>query len=190
MVKLGFIAEGTTEKIVLESDDFRNFLTELKIDFILAVINAEGCGNLLPHNIEEYSQILIDKGATKIIILSDLDEDICVTITKERIKALENHLVIISKKQIEAWFLADTEAMKHLLLSTSFEEANPESHPVPFETIKQIRVNHTGRGVGSKIRLATYIINQSGFSVKRAAEHPHCSSAKYFIDKLKAIATS
>ena len=68
MVKLGFIAEGATEKIVLESEDFKSFLTELKLDFIPEVIDAEGNGNLLPHNIEKHSQILFDKGATKIII--------------------------------------------------------------------------------------------------------------------------
>lgn len=189
MVKLGFIAEGATEKIVLESKNFRDFLTELQLDFIPEVIDAEGNGNLLPHNIEEYSNILIDKGATKIIVLTDLDEDLCVTLTKERISVQENHLVVISKKQVEAWFLADTKAIRRFLGNDEFTDPTPEIHSVPFEELRNARIRITGRGVGSKLILARLMINQNDFSIKRAAEHPNCSSAKYFIEKLKHLST-
>lgn len=91
-------------------------------------------------------------------------------------------------KQIESWFLADTQSMRSLFLDVAFEEQNPESHLIPYEEIKQIRLHKVGRGVGSKIRLAKYIINQSNFSIKRAANHQNCTSAQYFIEKLRKIA--
>lgn len=188
MVRLGFIAEGATEKIILESQDFKNLLNELKVNFIPEIIDAEGNGNLLPQNIEKHSQILLDKGATKIIVLTDLDEDACITQTKARIQPLENHIVIVSVKQIEAWFLADTEAMRKLFSDDTFEEQYPESHLMPYDEINQIKLRKVGRGIGnSKIKLAYNLINQFDFSIKRAAEHPNCNSAKYFLEKIKSF---
>lgn len=102
MVRLGFIGEGDTEKIVLESATFQNHLRSLGIDFVEDVINAEGNKNLLPHNIEAHTQTLQDKGATKIVILTDLDEDKCITLTKDRIKPLDCHVTIVSIKEIES----------------------------------------------------------------------------------------
>lgn len=188
MVKLGFIAEGATEKIILESDDFKNLLLELRIDFIPEIIDAEGNGNLLPHNIEKHSQILLDKGATLVIILTDLDADTCITQTKERIRPLENHIVIVSIKQIESWFLADTIAIRRFLNNDKFEDVNPEIHSLPFDEIKRIRTEFVGRGISDKKILAKLMVNQSQFSLKRAAEHPNCNSAQYFIEKLKKVA--
>ncbi len=189
-MRLGFIVEGDTEKIVLESKNFTNLLGELNIDFIPEIINAEGNGNLLPRNIEKHSQVLIDKGATKIIILTDIDEDACITQTKARIQPLENHIVIVSIKQIEAWFLADTQAMRIFFSDNTFEEQNPESHLTPFDKINQIKLHKMGRGIGkSKIKFANYLVKQINFSINRASEHPNCTSAKYFIDKIKQIGT-
>ena len=46
MVKVGFICEGATEKIIVESVNFKNFLKENNLEFIRA-IDANGNGNLL-----------------------------------------------------------------------------------------------------------------------------------------------
>ena len=188
MVKLGFIVEGDTEKIILESDNFIKLLEKLRINFIPEIINTKGNGNLLPHNIEKHSQLLIDKGATKIVILTDLDEDSCITLTKERIKPLENHIVVVSVKQIESWFLADTLAMRTFFSDETYEEQNPESHLIPFVEIHRLKLEKVGSGIGkSKIKLANTLVNRVDFSIERAAEHPNCSSAKYFIDKIKQV---
>ena len=101
MVKLGFIVEGETEKILLESEIFKDLLSKFKLDYVSEIVDAGGNGNLLPKNIEKLSAILIDKGASKIIVLTDLDKDKCVTETKNRISPLENHICVISKKEIE-----------------------------------------------------------------------------------------
>jgi hypothetical protein len=54
MVKLGFIGEGAVEKRILESPPFREYLRLRNIDFVVDVEDANGNGNLLPHNIEAF----------------------------------------------------------------------------------------------------------------------------------------
>lgn len=184
MVKLGFIGEGATEKIILESPQFRQYLQSLKIDFVEEVVDATGKDNFLPQNIEKYSQILKDKGASTIIILTDLDKDTCITLTKERVNPSENHVIIVSVKEIEAWFLADGQAMSIFLNDSLFSINNPEQIVNPFERIRELRVASIGRGIGSKILLANQMVNQNNFSIIRSSKHPSCSSAKYFINKI------
>jgi hypothetical protein len=53
MVKVGFIVEGQTESILLQSPAFNDILRQHNIELI-NVINAEGSGNLLPHSIEYF----------------------------------------------------------------------------------------------------------------------------------------
>ena len=187
MVRLGFIGEGDTEKIVLESATFQNHLRSLGIDFVEDVINAEGNKNLLPHNIEAHTQTLQDKGATKIVILTDLDEDKCITLTKDRIKPLDCHVTIVSIKEIESWFLADEKAMRTFLKDDDYKIEYPETIVNPFEKIRALRIAKIGRGIGTKVILANQMINHHHFSILRAAEHPNCASARYFIQKIKKL---
>ena len=184
MVKLGFIGEGAVEKIILESSQFQEYLHSLGIDFVNEVVDATGNGNLLPHNIDQYSQILKSKGASTIIILTDLDDDQCTTLTKSRIKPSEIHIVIVSVKEIEAWFLADEEAMRTFLKDNDYSIGNPEAIEKPFEKIRGLRIEKIGRGIGSKVILANQMINKHNFSILRAAKHPNCASARFFIGKI------
>jgi hypothetical protein len=190
MVKLGFIAEGATEKIILESSDFRGYLRSLSIDFIEEVIDAGGNGNLLPNNILPHTRILEEKGATKIFVLTDLDETLCITRTKERIKPLPNHIIIVSVKTIEAWFLADSESMRSVLNDSTFFVENPELISNPFEEIKKVRLEKTRKITNSKVILANLFIKHHGFSIQNAAKHPNCSSAKYFLETIRKIAAN
>jgi hypothetical protein len=63
----------------------------------------------------------------------------------------------------------------------------PEHEANPFELIKQELIRLTGRGVMDKVFLVRKML-RNNFSVINAAAHPNCSSAKYFVDKLKALA--
>jgi len=189
MVKLGFIGEGAVEKIILESVVFQELLCSLKIDFVKEVVDATGNGNLLPQNIEGYTKTLKDKGATTIVILTDLDEDQCITLTKNRINPSAEYLIIVTIKQIEAWFLADDQAMKNLLSDQNFMIENPEVIKNPFQEIRRLRYEKIGRGIPTKVILAKQMISKFGFSIQRAAEHPNCSSAKYFLQKITEFAS-
>ena len=189
MVKVGFICEGFTEFYLLQSQIFKDLLQELNIDPV-NVINAEGCGNLLPHNIGGYIKSLEEKGAKRIIILTDLDKDVCITKTKQRIAARPQDVAIVAVRQIESWFLASTKAMQNMLNQNGFDFQFPEDEFDPFTTINNLLVNHTGKGIGKnnggKIKLINRLI-LNGIDLKEAAAHPNCSSAKYFIQKLKQI---
>jgi hypothetical protein len=187
MVKVGFICEGTTEKIFIESESFQNLLTKLSIECIFPIIDANGKDNLLPHRIAEHRENLGRFNPDFIVILTDLDLNKCFTFTKERIKPLKNEIVIVSAKQIEAWFLADSNLMSSFC-KKSFFFKNPENEVYPIKTINQIVFEHTGYGIGinSKIKFAKKAL-RNGFSIENAAMHPNCESAKYFIKKLKSL---
>ncbi len=184
MVKVGFICEGETEKIIVDSAAFKSILADHNFQLVNA-IDATGNGNLLPKNIIPFIESLKDDGAEKIFILTDLDEDVCITRTKERINAPETVIVIISVKQIEAWFLADSITLS-IVFAKEFQYHFPEIENTPREKLREIFMNETGRGIGdSKPRFAKWIIRE-GFSVSNAANHPNCNSAKYLMNKLSS----
>jgi hypothetical protein len=185
VVKIGFIAEGESEKKVLESDKFQEFLQSLAIECVLPIIDANGNNNQLPHNREVTVQTLRDLGASYIFIVTDKDQEQCFTSIKDRIKPGIDEKVIVSVKQIEAWFLADEPAMKNFLQTETYSCDNPESFDDPLDEIKKIRLSANGRGVNDKLILTKRMI-QSGFSIENAASHPNCPSAKYFIERLKS----
>jgi hypothetical protein len=69
MVRIGFICEGETEKIIVESEGFRKGLLDLNLEFVKA-IDATGNGNLLPKNIAAFIHNLEREGAEKVLILT------------------------------------------------------------------------------------------------------------------------
>lgn len=188
MVNVGFICEGYTEWFILESENFRNILQNLDLNLV-GVINVEGNGNLLPRNIEKHRKNLIDDGADVILILTDLDEDQCITNTRNRIGEKEDQHIIIAVKQIESWFLADSETMKSIFRGNFLYEY-PENAVIPFETIRKIYFDKFLKGIvgrDQKKKLAQKML-QNGFSIQNAANHPNCPSATYFLSKLEQIA--
>lgn len=186
MVKVGFICEGETEKIIIDSINFKNILAANNLQLVNA-IDANGNGKLLPKNIQPFIQSLQDDGAEKIFILTDLDKDACITKTKERIDAPETVIVVIAVKQIEAWFLADSATLSKVF-DKEYELEFPENENTPFEILREIFVNETGRGIGdSKPKFAKRMIKE-GFNILNAAMHPKCDSSKYLLNKLKLIA--
>jgi hypothetical protein len=187
VVKVGFICEGDVEKLLIESEKFQFLLKKLNILCIHPVINATGKDNLLPHRMIEHRESLKNKGAEIVIILTDLDDNASFTLTKDRIKPLETEIVVISVKQIESWFLADSETMGIFCKQKIFFEF-PENEIIPYEKIRKELEKFTGRGYGrnAKLRFANSFI-RSGFTIENAAKHPNCPSAAYFLNKLTNI---
>lgn len=184
-MRLGFICEGKTERKIIESVDFQNFLSNISHTCVSDVIDAEGNGNLLPKNLVPFVERLISKGAEKIIILTDLDKDVCITATKQRVKAAKDHIVIVAVKQIEAWFLSDDICMSSVC-RTEFHFDNPEQENDPYETIRRILIQRTNRGIPSKNLLAERML-KNNFSIANAAKHPNCNSAKYLMRRLTEL---
>jgi hypothetical protein len=191
MVKVGFICEGASDRVILSSESFKLYLLSIGLQLIDDVIDADGCGNLLPHNIEGYIQRLENKGAEKIVIVTDLDDSPCITSVKERIKARPQDVVIVAVKEFETWFLANTTAMRLLLNKPDFEFPNPESEAEPFERINQLLIENTTRGIGKKTagkQKLAYRFLGLNIQLHEAAQHPNCPSAAYFVNKLQQIA--
>ncbi|MBK8565980.1 MAG: DUF4276 family protein [Saprospiraceae bacterium] len=186
MVKLGFIAEGDTEKRVLTSENFKELLKRLGLSFLENVENAGGVSNLRKEKIKSLIQIQKDRGAEKVLILTDSDGK-CITSAKQEIDPAGENIVIVAVQMIEAWFLADSAAMS-IFLKGKYFCPSPEAIPNPFETIKEERKERLGSGVGDKRTLGQKI-HYSGFSLEAAAAHPNCPSAKYFLDKLTALSS-
>ena len=182
---VGFICEGATEKLLVESPLFQQLLTTCRLACVAPVIDAAGNGNLLPHNIEPFRSLLIANGAEKIINLTDLDEDQCLTFTKERITHRLDQVICVAVKKIEAWWLADTPILSQLL-KQHYAFEFPERENDPFQTIRSLMVQYADRGIPSKLLLATKLL-RLGFSLESAAQHPRCPSARYLLDKLRSL---
>lgn len=182
MVRMGFIVEGDSEKIIVESEKFRQFLTLNEAELVTPVINAKGGGNLLPDNIDAFLDVLEQKQAEVIIVLTDLENEANSEAVQTRIANERISVVFVAVKALEAWFLADTEAMRLWLEEDDFLEPFPENTPaMPWDRLKQIAVELGKRGPGNKVGFAKKMIKQ-GFSINRAAQHPQCSSARALVE--------
>ncbi|SFC09310.1 hypothetical protein SAMN05216167_101436 [Spirosoma endophyticum] len=188
MVKIGFIGEGKTEQILLESASFQEWLQQHGIEPVGAVIDADGAGNLLPDRISPLRIELLSYQADVIVILTDLDNDQSVRVTKQRIGEFIDQVVIVAVKKIESWFLAD-ELTLSTLTNAETKIDYPELVDDPFGEIQQLFLSKTGRGIGTKPMLARRMLKY-GFTIEKAAQHPNCPSAHYFLTKLQTLASA
>ncbi|QJW89690.1 hypothetical protein HNV11_10005 [Spirosoma taeanense] len=188
MVNVGFICEGDTEVKIVKSEAFQTLLAAAGLHCVSPIQNADGNGNLLPHNIEEKRQALLQAGTAHVVVLTDQDDDTSVEATRQRIGEYPNQHTVIAVRAAEAWFLADSATMS-TMLDVTFHMDYPEQEADPFETIRQLFLAKTGRGVGTKPILARRMLKY-GFSIERAAAHPNCPSAHYFLTKLQTLASA
>lgn len=139
MVKIGFIVEGKCEKIVVESETFKNLLQKNGFELIEPVIDANGAGNLLPENIEPFIDVLETMEAERLYILTDSD-GLPIKEVKERIRHTKIAAYFIAVKAIEAWFLADTQAMKKFYNLSILEEKIFQKKPRKCLGIESVRL--------------------------------------------------
>ena len=187
---VGFIVEGSSEKVVVASDSFAEWLETCGICRGTPVIDARG--NLSRGRMEELARLLRRQAEDidGVVLLRDLDPDGSIQCISERRResAAEGiDVVIIAKKAIESWFLADSQAMQKWTNEATFLEPNPEATSgMPWERLKEIG-RQVGRGPGhAKVVFAKRLV-KLGFSVARAATHPNCPSAAYFVRKVCSL---
>lgn len=191
MVKIGFLVEGHCDKILLESNGFHYLLAEHGMEVCGEIVNVGGNGNFCPKNIESHIDQVKSYNPDVIFLLTDLECDPCFSMTKERLRHPSVDYYCIIKKALEAWFLADTCAMASWLdvpVEDSYEALPEETPGMPYERIKEIAKELKRNGPGDKINFAKKIINKHEFSITNAGDHPHCPSARYFLNKLKEAA--
>lgn len=193
MVTVGFVVEGDSDEFLPQSPAFRDWLRkECNLEVVDPVVNAGGNGNMCNRKIKDYvDKLRIQAKPDKVVVLVDLDPNQCAPCIEERKKIIGREgidLVVVARKAIESWFLADTEAMRSWTGNNDFYEAAPESEEgMPWERLKQLG-RDMGRGPGnSKPGFAKKFIHKNGFDVRRAGNHPNCPSARYFVEKLCAL---
>lgn len=188
MVKLvGFIGEGESEVHLLKSSSFKEFIRDMNL-LSVGEFDAKGRDQLLNKNarIEDFFKIFNDLNAERVFILSDLENDPCISYYKNR---LYNYSIlkidVVAVKAIEAWLLSDSTTLS-FLLKERFTYDDPENtDTLPLIKLQEIFIKKVGRGLGiRKPKIIDQFI-RNGFTIEKAAEHPHCYSAKYFIKKLK-----
>lgn len=193
MVKVGFLVEGGCERIVLRSPAFSNFLFQHGIEIVGDVIDMDGKGNLTQSSKRMQSQVqtLRNRGANWIIVLGDLDEaetDEAVSRVKAKVYKAKDLFTCLAVQELEAWFVADSGTLS-ILFNAPFHHDEPEAIVKPSAFLKEQRLIHTRQGIKDKKGFATAMVN-NGFSIERAAEHPNCPSARYFLNKLQTIASA
>ena len=188
LVKIGFIVEGDTEKIIIDSDMFRNWAETQGIEICGPVLDAKGGGNLLPQNILPMVNTLQQYTPDHIVILTDLEEAASENSVRDRIGTEHTELVFIAVKAIEAWFLADSDALKKWLGVACSEDYPEQTAGLPWSRLKEVAALLKKQGPGSsKPVFSKRMVGKYGFSIVNAARHPACPSAKRFHDGLVGL---
>jgi hypothetical protein len=190
LVKIGFIVEGDTERIIIDSGMFKSWTKTQGIEICGPVLNAKGGGNLLPKNILPMINTLQQFTPNYIVILTDLEDAPNEALVRKRIGTEHTELIFIAVKAIEAWFLADTDALKKWLRTEVYEDYPEQTPGLPWDRLKEIANSQQGQqGPGlSKPGFAKRMVKHYGFSIEKAANHSACPSAKQFHDGLIKLA--
>ncbi len=196
MVKIGIIVEGDCEKIVLDSQAFQAFLNRNNLELADEVINVCGKSKLKPDapEVRDSARILFDQQAEWIIILRDIDDASSFAAVASEVFQTPGTKLCVAVKEFEAWFLADSVGLTNLFQLDHFDYPTPEEPIEPGKVINDLFFQHTGRGigwnkVGGKIKLTNKMLKY-GFTIERAAQHPNCPSAQYFLTTLKTLASA
>ncbi|MBD2702366.1 DUF4276 family protein [Spirosoma sp. BT702] len=190
MVKVGYIVEGASEKIILKTTKFQDYLRSKQIEQVADIIDMEGKGNLKSSSqrMNTQVQLLRDAGANWIVVLRDMDNAESFAVVKEEVYQAIDTEVCIAVQELEAWFLADSKALS-ILFQTDFEHPNPETEANPFELLAILRKQYTGRGISDK-KIFTRTMLSCGFTIENAAQYSNCPNAHYFLTKLQTLASA
>lgn len=198
MVRAAFIVEGHTEVELVRSDYFRRWLKE-KCEITLVgnpgTTNCKGNGNMCAAKLENIVRLTRKLHKPDVVVvLADLDPDDniqCITRRKQHIGHQGIDLIVIARNAIEAWFLADTQAMQSWLGkgNENFRESEPESHAKPWDRLEKHAKASKAKlpSRGSKSEFIKSFIQKHQFDLERAASHKNCPSAAYCVEKLKQL---
>lgn len=198
MVTIGFIVEGDSEAILVKDPSFIDFLQSINITTNRDLVINAGSKTYLYHptgnvaklkaRVDSWINVLQAKGAEVVMLLLDFDNsDPCFTLFKPKVYHHSGNLVVIARQALEAWYLADTSALSSYL-NAEISFLKPEDPPNPYEAVKALKIELSGKGVGDKKHLTRHML-RAGFSLSNAAAHPNCPSATYFLNKLLSLNT-
>lgn len=188
-MNIGFIVEGDSEKIVVDSSKFREFITSCGLTLTAPVINATGQGNLRNDHFKSYINRLRALNVAKIFVITDQDRNSDPNVVRNPIQDADVDgfitYIFVANMALESWFLADSAAMSHWLGVPRFRDNAPETGAtMPWDRLG----NMVGVRGPSKPVFARNFVENHGFSIVNAAMHGACPSASEMVTYLTAMA--
>ncbi len=180
MVSLGIVVEGDSDR------DFFNFFKEKKPSWfnergfrIAIIIRTEGRPRLI-RKARRHLENLRLKGCQKVLFFIDQHKDECPPATADRLRDIakeDDVLVCVVARALEAWFLADQEAIKRVT-GQQFGDLPTDDIDQPKEILKKLFRKRIRFPTEEKMVRALC----PHFSFERAAEGN--KSARRFLKKL------
>ncbi|MCP3675383.1 MAG: DUF4276 family protein [Gammaproteobacteria bacterium] len=140
------------KKIGIISEDASDFDSLIKIipkirkrNYVFRRALGKGCGRIKSKS-SRFCKVLHDQGCTALIVIRDSDGETVSKLKKEVANAMNpnpisNHVIIIAVQELEAWLLADIEAV-HKVFSNARkapkEISSPESISGPKEFLRKL----------------------------------------------------
>jgi hypothetical protein len=192
MIKVGFIVEGNSEKVVYESEIFQELLERFNLTCVGVITPGSRTKFFAQEQLIKYYENIRKNEPDKIIIIIDKEgDDECLYEIKQRISCIDqiNQINIIQVKTLESWFLADSVALSRAFHRNYNYETPESTENHPFDELQNEFIVNTERGLGSKESTlpARKMVNKYKFSIENAAKHPNCPSARYFLQKLSDL---
>lgn len=190
MVKVGFVVEGPSEKRLVDSAHFQALCVRYGVEICKPIIVVKGVGNggrdLTGFIRDCHNQAKPEK----VLVLVDADDAPCFQSRKATLGGIETaDAVVLAKRTLEAWFMADMEAFSRWAqrqICIPF----PEQEAKNIDFLKKLAKELGIRGADNHQLFArTMISPKIDFSIERAAQHPHCPSAAYFLRALARLAS-
>ncbi len=85
VVRVGFIVEGKTEAMVINSNAFKQWLAQQGLELCRPALDAKGGGNLLPQNLGDLVNVINAHAPQYIVILTDLEDAVSTEVVRQRI---------------------------------------------------------------------------------------------------------
>jgi len=179
-MKIGFVVEGKSDQIFLESN--KEWFEKKGLDFL--IIPCFGKPGVINHAIKHLKSLRL-KGCDKIIFLIDRDKDKCVPLTTQRLEHVRKEkdvIICVVSRDLECWLLSDSKAIKKIIGKRYKYE--PPDFTDDIKNAKEIIKNLLKKKFKisfSEIEIAEKVSKH--FSFERAKEKN--KSLKRFVNKIK-----
>lgn len=178
-VVLGIVVEGTSDLIFLK----QNAPWWRQKGFVLKVRQAQGRPRLI-RDAQKHLDLLRQQGCHYVLFLLDQDQDPCAPATARRLANLRREpdvLVCVCVRELEAWFLADGQALQ-VATGTTFSHLPTDSLRDAKAQLKRLFQRRIGK-FPTEVEMARRIAPH--FSLERAAQGNR--SAARCLHKLLAL---
>ncbi|MGF7184100.1 hypothetical protein GGQ84_000180 [Desulfitispora alkaliphila] len=179
-MKIALVVEGQSDRIFFSSliDYFKNYGVSIDI------IDTGGRPSMFKNAEKHYKACKYGLGADFVIFMPDIDNDVSVDITAEKVKVCsgDNYKVSVIVRELEAWILADGNCINQVLDSDYQPSGITDNIVNPKEKLTHMIYDKLN------LKLTAFEIAQKfspHFSVFRAEQNNN--SLNYFLQIIKGL---